>query len=116
MKFEVRTTMTVKGAVLLDVSPCSLVDMYHLFRRICIYVSREPWRWKHTALQDILKVKTMVVFFFFFTFLASILRTEYLLQTYELPEAGRELWPKHVRAIINNNKNTAHYVGNKYFM
>jgi len=29
MKFEVRTPVTVKGIVLLDVSPCSLVEIYH---------------------------------------------------------------------------------------
>ena len=52
----------------------------------------------------------------FYTFLATILHAQYILQTYELPEAGRELWPKHVGAIINNNKSTVQYVGNKYCM
>lgn len=66
------------------------------FRRICTYISGEPWRWIHTTLQDILKVKTKVIFY---TFLTTILHTQYLLQTYELPEAGRKLWPKHIRTI-----------------
>jgi len=32
----------------------------------------------------------------------------------QLPEDGRELWPKHVGAITNNNKHNVQQVANKY--
>jgi hypothetical protein len=33
---------------------------------------------------------------------------------YQLPEDGRQLWPKHVGETIHNNKSSVQLVGNKY--
>jgi len=38
MKFEVQTPVAVKDTALVDVSPCSLVEVYHFYTNLYLHL------------------------------------------------------------------------------